>query len=236
MNYDLFLFNGHGDGDMGACYNGYKEQVLAKKLVNRVIEILKPYNINIHTNGDLNNYNRNLTKGNKYKYVEGLCIHLNATTNHNANGTEIIIPSKLASFSMEQDILNGIAALGFYNRGVKSRDYNSEQFIKRINGSACSFKDYYKEIRECYNNGYYLSILEVCFIDSSDINLFNSKFESIAQVIANAIIKRYCLKKSTSENVVYRVITGSYSNKANADKRVEELKKKGYDSFIEVKK
>ena len=231
MNYDIFLFNGHGEGDNGACYNGYKEQELAKKLVNRVKEILSEYGVNVHTNGDLNNYNRNLTKGNTYTYKEGLCIHLNASAYHNAYGSEIIVPAKLANFTMEKQIVDGLSGLGFVNRGVKTRDYDSEQWIPRTNGSAVNCKDYYREIREAYNNGVYLSILEVCFIDSSDINRFNTYFENIARLIANAFVDKYGLKKP--KQYFYRVVTGSFADRANAEKRIADLKKLGYDSFIE---
>ena len=37
-------------------------------------------------------------------------------------------------------------------------------------------------------------------------------------------------------NVMYQVVTGSFSVKANAEKRVQELKDKGFDSFIQIKK
>ena len=37
-------------------------------------------------------------------------------------------------------------------------------------------------------------------------------------------------------NVMYQVVTGSFSVKANAEKRVQELKNKGFDSFIQIKK
>ena len=37
-------------------------------------------------------------------------------------------------------------------------------------------------------------------------------------------------------NVMYQVVTGSFSVKANAEKRVQELKAKGFDSFIQIKK
>lgn len=36
--------------------------------------------------------------------------------------------------------------------------------------------------------------------------------------------------------VMYQVVTGSFSVKENADKRVAELKAKGFDSFIQIKK
>lgn len=39
-----------------------------------------------------------------------------------------------------------------------------------------------------------------------------------------------------SSGVMYQVVTGSFSVKENADKRVAELKAKGFDSFIQIKK
>lgn len=36
-------------------------------------------------------------------------------------------------------------------------------------------------------------------------------------------------------NKMYQVVTGSFENKANAEKRVKELKNKGFDSFIQIK-
>lgn len=48
--------------------------------------------------------------------------------------------------------------------------------------------------------------------------------------IANEVNKR--LAKS---GTVYQVVTGSFGVKANAEKRVAELKAKGYDSFIQIK-
>lgn len=54
--------------------------------------------------------------------------------------------------------------------------------------------------------------------------------QSKLSYIANEVNKR--LAKS---GIVYQVVTGSFGVKANAEKRVAELKSKGYDSFIQVK-
>ena len=43
-------------------------------------------------------------------------------------------------------------------------------------------------------------------------------------------------KPTTTDGVIYQVVTGSFSAKKNADKRVAELKAKGFDSFIQIKK
>lgn len=41
---------------------------------------------------------------------------------------------------------------------------------------------------------------------------------------------------TSANTTMYRVVTGSFSNRANADKRVADLKAKGFDSFIEAYK
>ena len=39
-NYDIFLLRGHGNGDPGACANGYTDENLAQAIVDRVVELL----------------------------------------------------------------------------------------------------------------------------------------------------------------------------------------------------
>lgn len=41
--------------------------------------------------------------------------------------------------------------------------------------------------------------------------------------------------KISSVNTMYRVVTGSFSDRANADQRIAELKKAGFESFIAIK-
>jgi len=36
-------------------------------------------------------------------------------------------------------------------------------------------------------------------------------------------------------NVIYRVVTGSFADRSNAEERIEKLKKAGFESFIEIK-
>ncbi|RLP98517.1 N-acetylmuramoyl-L-alanine amidase [Geobacillus stearothermophilus] len=43
-------------------------------------------------------------------------------------------------------------------------------------------------------------------------------------------------KASAGEKVFYRVVAGSFADRENAEKRVRELKEKGFDSFIDVYK
>jgi hypothetical protein len=43
------------------------------------------------------------------------------------------------------------------------------------------------------------------------------------------------LKAATAKKTIYRVITGSFADKDNAEARMKELKKAGFESFIDLK-
>ena len=61
--------------------------------------------------------------------------------------------------------------------------------------------------------------------------------EEIGEKIAEGICKyfgvKYVAPKASGET--YRVVCGSFKEKANAEKRQKELKAKGFDSFIDIK-
>lgn len=59
-----------------------------------------------------------------------------------------------------------------------------------------------------------------------------SKFSYIAQEVN----KRLAPVKEENGKIMWQVVTGSFSVKENAQKRVEALKAKGFDSFIQIKK
>lgn len=59
--------------------------------------------------------------------------------------------------------------------------------------------------------------------------------EMIAKGICNYYNVTYKGASNISSGSFYQVVTGSFNNKANAEKRVNELKQKGFDSFIQIK-
>ena len=78
-------------------------------------------------------------------------------------------------------------------------------------------------------------LIETCFVDSvQDSNTYKVNKEHIGKLIAEAINRK---EISMPSEVFYRVIAGSYSNKENAQKQIENLKKKGIDNaFIDIYK
>ena len=78
-------------------------------------------------------------------------------------------------------------------------------------------------------------LIETCFVDSKlDTDTYKVNKDLVGRLIAEAINRK---EISMPKEVFYRVIAGSYSNKENAQKQIENLKKKGIDNaFIDVYK
>ena len=64
---------------------------------------------------------------------------------------------------------------------------------------------------------------------------------SSAKAQVEFLVETFDLKKkpetkNASPDVFYRVVTGSFNNRENAEKRKAELKKAGFNSFIDIYK
>jgi len=125
-------------------------------------------------------------------------------------------------------ILKNLESLGFKNRGIK----------------------YSTHLAELTNSNMPAMIIECFFIEATkDVQLYKKLgAEIIGKAIAEGftgksisiptpvapLVKPVVLVPAT--NVVYRVVTGSYSDRANADIQIVALKKAGFESFIDIKK
>ena len=101
--------------------------------------------------------------------------------------------------------------------------------------------DYYGEIRDAWSRGISLSIIEVGFIQN-DLSKIQANIDGIGWLIAKYIanicgveIKKPVAATSTTD-IYYRVVVGSFKDRTNAVLQQEKLKKSGYDSFIEAYK
>ena len=243
--YDIFIFRGHGNGDCGAVGNGYTEEQVSQLIVNLLVKKLRSKGVNVHTNSaNQNNYQNCCLSSYKYKF--GYSIHLNSAS-ASASGIEAYVPLGEKYLILEEQILKEISdKLDIPNRGVKSRNYNTEQVSFRQHNSPSSGLDYYKEIREAWQRGISLTILELGFINSSDVHKIIQYQEEITTLIANIILKELGKEPlinntitskpntGTQQGIKYQVVCGSFNSKENAQKQVKKLKEKGIDSFIQV--
>lgn len=248
--YNSFCFTGHGTSevtggyDPGATSQGVRENDLAKLFTEAAKKELStnPLTKHLVIHYDEQNYVDNDLKGNSYKSNAGISVHINSG---NGTGVEVFVPSKESYLAEDFDLVASISkTLGTPNRGVKSRDYDSEKTFIRTNGVKLNYKDYYKEIRQAWEQGISLAILEVGFIDTADLQKMQSKIKEVGFLIAKYIAKinNITLTSSTvstttstsntSNKKYYRICVGSYTDKQNATNALEEVKKKYPTAFI----
>lgn len=161
---------GHGGSDPGATYNGRKESNDVLKLSLRVGEILT-------SNGEAVVYTRTSdatvslsgrsSMENRGSYDYFVSIHRNAIAPEKAKGVETHIYSRGGKKEeLATKVNNNLVALGFVNRGVKVSNFHVLRETK------------------CPS-----ILIEVGFIDhTTDNNLFDSKFEQMAQAIAKGCL------------------------------------------------
>ena len=230
----ILLISGHGNGDVGAIGNGYQEYKLTRELVNLIKPRLEKY-----ADVDVYDQSRNAFKDvqngqfkvGKYDYV--LEVHFNAYKDSSAKGTEIFVTTREKGISVEQGIMK---VMGKY---FTLRDNDSVfDGVKRTN---------FLVINTLKNKGMSGALLEVCFItNKNEMKIYQVCKESIAFDIAEAIAEGFKLKPKTSSSntkkennktvvksekksvteVAKEVVNGKWGN---GQKRVESLKKAGYD-------
>ena len=84
------------------------------------------------------------------------------------------------------------------------------------------------------------SYLEIMFHDNEDdANLIINNIEKIAELIAKGVCEYLKIPfiekpKPVINTTMYRVVTGSFADRSNAEDRIAELKKAGFESFIAI--
>ena len=213
-------------GHTGARGCGYKEEVLAKEITEKLVSMFNlngykaydcspvgtGYTVNSQLQAEVNNTNKHNAKLH-------LCIHFNAF-NSNANGTETWIYAKggnAEKFAIE--INKELVSLGFSNRGVKVS--GNSLYVPRKTTAPCC-------------------LIEVCFIDSkTDMDRYN--LDNTCKAIYKAVTgENYTGNANTQAEVknantgVYRVICGSFKAKAYALNKEKELNNKGFNTCLWV--
>lgn len=216
----ILVIAGHGDGDSGAVGNGYRECDLTRELARLVYREIRLNTTAVSYLYDVNkNCYKECKKGNAPEWRDYDLIvefHFNSASDKSANGTETLLEigedTRLGEY-----VLAYLEQVGFRNRGVRTRDNLLNPNVSPT---------------------YYL-YLETCFIsNSNDVKLYQSKKSSVAHAVVKGIQRYFNIpSKETGDNetstgALYKVQTGAFKEKANAEKLAEELKTKGYATYI----
>lgn len=187
--YNSFVFEGHGLSevtgrfDPGAVNGSVTENALADAIVKAAKKYLDTLGLAIHY--DENNYTDKDLAGNTYLAKCGIVVHINSAVG--ASGVEILVPCKETYLGADFAICDDIAKrLVIPNRGVKSRNYNTEEWYKRTNGVAINARDYFGEIGDAWNRGISLAILEVGFIQN-DLGKMQTNIDYIGYCVAKYV-------------------------------------------------
>jgi N-acetylmuramoyl-L-alanine amidase len=207
---------GHTLGGPGSGSVGIKnESIENRKVAKEVIRLLRDQGHEVIESivDKANSQNEYLKRcvdiANKSNCDLFVSIHINAFDGR-ANGTEVLLHNNSSKCKDEANrICDNISKLGFKNRGVKERP---DLYVLRHTKMAAL-------------------LVECCFIDSdSDMKIYN--IENMARAIVEGIINKK-IEKSHDKDKFYRVCVGSFREKDNAAKMLEEAKDKGYkDAFI----
>lgn len=227
MTLKLVLDAGHGGKDSGAVSQFGREEdynlLITKYQYKRFQEL--GVSVAITRLED-----RDLTEDQRVKAAQQgeFCIsnHLNAGGGDRAEVIHSIYDNgRLANLIKEQLQSVGQSSVKVYCRkGSNGQDY---YYMHRRTGKTIT------------------NIVEYCFLDNEkDFTHFKNNM----YMYAEAVVKAFCLYIGHSyvtpviskpvkpvNGTLYRVISGSFASKENAEKRVKELKDKGFTSFIEEK-
>ncbi|TCT23402.1 N-acetylmuramoyl-L-alanine amidase [Melghiribacillus thermohalophilus] len=224
----IFLDPGHGGSDPGATGNGLKEKDLNLKIALKVRDILnneyEGHDIRMSRNSDITkSLSARTDEANAWGANYYLSIHINAG---GGTGFESFIYNGNYPGKQETDRLRNIIHdtimqhVDFQDRGKKEANFH----VLRETAMPASLTE----------NG---------FIDhSNDAQKLKSDafLNKIARGHAVGLAEALGLQKKEKKTeqpngeIYYRVITGSFKEKENADKRVQELKNAGFDSFIDI--
>lgn len=228
----IFIDPGHGGSDPGAVANGLQEKALALDIALRMRNmLLNEYEgVQVRMSRDKDVFvslEERARMANSWGADYFVSVHVNAG---GGTGFESFVHTSQAS------------------RTVSLRNVVHDEIIKQIKvrdrGKKAANFAVLRETRMP------AVLTENLFIDNaSDAKLLKDPafLDRIARGHAEGIAKAFGLRKkqqqqqsstsqstATSGNVMYRVVTGSFRDRENAERRVAELKKAGFESFIDV--
>lgn len=235
MAYKIAVDAGHGGADPGAVYDGRQEKDDTLSLALKVGERLKDYGIDVLFTRTEDIYQTPFEKAQIANHADAdlfLSIHRNSSEEANQyEGVETLIYDKSGvKLEMAEAINTALSDLGFRNIGVKERP--GLVVLRRTKMPAL--------------------LVEAGFLNNDGDNaLFDQTEDEMAAAIADAVASVLgiqppcedpCIPPGTSgpgqkppvpePEPLYRVQTGAFRKRENADAMLYELQEKGYPSFL----
>ena len=159
-----------------------------------------------------------------------ISLHANAFSNESARGTETYIAKNASATSknfakvLNDNIVNTMKQL---DSGAKDRGVKTENFTVIYKAAMPSVLVEY---------GFYTNLNDLKILKNNRDELVEATVKAICDYFGVAY-KVDTNKNTTSENIFYRVVAGSYSNRSNAEAQVNLLKAKGIsNAFIDIYK
>ncbi|MCD8155109.1 MAG: N-acetylmuramoyl-L-alanine amidase [Clostridiales bacterium] len=215
MTYKIILDAGHGGADPGAVSRGRQEKDDNLALTLAVGKILSDSGTEVVYTRTADVYQMPSEKASIANEAGGdyfISFHRNSSPSENQyEGVEVLVYDKTGiKYEMAENIVGALGALGFREIGVKARP--DLTVLRRTKMPAL--------------------LIETGFLNSDgDNRLFDEKFEEIATAIAEAILGT--LNEETVESpVYYRVQTGAFRSRENADRMLYQLDDRGYPAFL----
>ena len=209
------LQSAHGGNDPGAVYKGRREKDDNFALAMEVGRILSENGVDVlytRTTDDYISPFERARLANEAKVDFFISFHRNSSPEVNQyNGVEVLVYDKNGiKYEMAQNIVGALGELGFQELGVKERP--GLVVLRRTKMPAL--------------------LIETGFINSEkDNQLFDEKFKEIAKSIADAILGTLDDEKVDAP-LYYRVQTGAFRNRENADRMLYQLTDQGFPAFI----
>ena len=219
MAKKIILDAGHGGSDPGAVFKGRQEKDDNLRLTLAVGEELRNRGVDVEYTRTTDVYQTPFEKAtiaNESGADFFVSFHRNSSPEENQyNGVEVLVYDKNGEkLDMAENIVGASGEVGFREIGVKERP--GLVVLRRTKMPAL--------------------LIEAGFINSDkDNELFDSQFDQLAENIADAIqgtLNEGNVSGATTAAATYRVQTGSFKNRENADRMLYELQGQGYPAFI----
>nr|WP_289039557.1 N-acetylmuramoyl-L-alanine amidase [uncultured Allobacillus sp.] len=218
---------GHGGSDTGAFHDGVAEKEWSLEAALYVNQRLNELGVSSTvTRKSDRNLSRDERTAAVSKYEKAISHHFNAG---GGSGAELI-HSIYADGSFEKNLRQKFEEAGYPFRRIFTKTYPGNR--KR---------DYYYMNRE--TGSARVTIVEYGFLDGPNLHRLKDKnyreglYECVVQAICaeEGVPYRQASQEPTDKGTtLYRVVTGSFHKRENAEKRIEQLEKAGYEAFIDI--